>query len=101
VPDELNPDEMLEALQRPHTIWAPDGTTFVASMVISEDGGPFDKGLIRYEVRGPDASDHLWLATDEGDLLANPADDDVPRDWTVKARFALSGWLELVNELNG
>ena len=94
---ELTPEEAENTLFAPHTIYAPDGTTFVMR-VESDPNTPeqvFDSGFISFEVVGPGDRSHRWLAGPQGDFVQDPGDDDVPRLWTVKAQLALSGWLEL------
>lgn len=90
--------------ERSLRVWAPDGTTFeVRAMVNPNVHKPEQLDdlplLLQYEVRGPDGQDHLWLAAWHGELLPNPADEDIPRSWTVKAQHAIRGWLQLKDEL--
>jgi len=89
--DELTPEEVSAELFGPHTIHDPEGRTFVVQVHFdpSTMDQVFDQGLMRYEVRGPDDHGHLWMADWQGEFLVNPADDDIPPLWTIRAKVAL------------
>lgn len=97
----MTPEELQRLMERPCEIFSPDGTRFVVKLVMNDEATtPFDlANLIRYEVRGPGTGDHLWLAGWDGELIADPSDNDVPKNWTTKARIALQGWLRLNDEM--
>ena len=91
-------------MRQPHTIWAPDGTKFVLTLVPNDDiksiEQAFDQALLsHWELRGPDENSHLWLANHDGELVSNPSDDDVPKEWTLKAQIAVRGWIDLRDAL--
>lgn len=98
------PETLQAELTRPRTIWAPDGTRFDVRIIMNDDvRSPEDLNdmarLLQYEVRGPDDEGHLWLVKWDGEFVANPTDDDVPRHWTTKANIAVNGWLQLNQDL--
>jgi len=98
---ELTPDEALAMIHAPRTIYAPEGSAFVAQFFYDAETLEqlHDFGRIRYEVRGPlGKSNHLWVADRNGEFLG-AGDDDVPMEWTLKAEIALGGWLRLQEEL--
>jgi len=99
--DELTPEEVNAELFGPHTIYAPDGTTFVVRAVLDAESVEhvLDPARLQYEVTGPgESGSHLWLANNEGEILDNPAQAD-PVPLTIKARTALQGWIRMKDEL--
>jgi hypothetical protein len=103
VPDRPDLKELMESLRAPRTIWAADGTRFTATFIDNQEAQTpeevSDFGFIRWELRGPDDSNHLWIFSARGDRVPNPADDDVPKWWTILADVAMGSRLRLQNEL--
>ena len=101
MPDRADLEKLMEEIRLPRTIWAPDGTRFIATFVDNQEAKTpeiFDFGFIRRELRGPDDHNHLWIFSGLGDRVPNPADDDVPEWWTVLADVAMTGRLRLESE---
>jgi hypothetical protein len=104
--NDLTPAEAFALLRAPYLIWAPDGTTFRARLLFAngitavEQIGATEFALHQFELEGPGELTHLWLSSVEGDFVPNSEDDDVPRAWTVKAKIALQGWLQLSEQLS-
>ena len=99
---EITPEQVTEALRKPVTIYAPDGTTFTCRAVDNDDAKSledlFRPDFIMFELTGPGDDRHVWLFTHELELLPDPGHADIPRQWTLKAEIALSGWQQLTED---
>jgi transcriptional regulator with XRE-family HTH domain len=93
----VSPKEVSELVYAPRTVYAPDGTPFTLQLVFDPPTMKqvFNNGETSYELRGPGDKSHLWLANRDGYILEDPSHDDVPQMWTVMARLALMGRLEM------
>jgi hypothetical protein len=99
--DNLTPDEVLQLLEAPVTIYAPEGTTFRLRRFLNPDATTEQISepaelMHRMEVRGPDDEDHLWLATWDGEFTPM-LDDSIPERLTVLAQIAVTAWLDWEN----
>ena len=101
--DEISSEEVDAALFGPHTIYAPDGTTFVARLrydptTIEQVLGD-QKGWMNYELQGPGDKAQLWVADRDGEFIPDPTGEYIPATWPIKAKIALQGWVRLLEEL--
>ncbi len=92
---DISPDQVLELLRAPRTIYAPDGTKFVLKSVDDRDASTpdaiFSPAFARYEAEGPDDENHFWMFSAVGPRVSDPADLDTPVEWTAKVEVAVGG----------
>jgi hypothetical protein len=98
----MSVEDVDQALQNPRLIFAPDGASFILRVKLNDDARSVDQlfrhDFLRYELIGPDNQFHIWIFNHLLELVPDPDHEDVPRQWTLKAEIALSGWLELTEE---
>ena len=99
---EMTPGEVDAALFGPRTIYAPDGTTFVAKCKYDPSTmkqALKERGWTSYEVRGPGEDGRFfWIMNADGVCLPD-VDDVPPTHLTITATVALQAWLRLCEEL--
>jgi len=90
-------------LREPELIWAPNGTTFVYSVVTNENANTIEAifdtaSFIRHELRGPGVEPHLWVFSADLTLLDDPDHDELNPSWPLLATVALTGYNWLRDE---